>query len=62
MRDSSNPHEPLPQHPPITPRGLLVVAAMMAAFPATLFAIEHPIAVATSLLLIGAVTTAIGRE
>lgn len=61
MRDSSNPHEPPPQHPPLTARGLLVVAVAIAAFPAALFAIEHPLAVATSLLLMGAITTVISR-
>lgn len=62
MIDSSNPHEPPPRHPPLTPRGLLVVVAAIAAFPATLFAIDFPVGAATTLLLIGAITTVISRE
>ena len=61
MREYSDPHEPSPHHPQITPGGLLVTAALLAAVPATLFAVEHPTAAATSLLLIGAVGTAFGR-
>lgn len=62
MRDPSNPHETPPRYPPLTPRRLLVDAVVIAAFLAALYAIEHPIAAATSLLLVGAVTAAIRWE
>ena len=62
MIDSSPSHEPPPDHPSITPRGLLVAFAVVAAVPAALFAVEHPTAIATSLLCLGAVAAAIDRE
>jgi hypothetical protein len=43
-------------------RALLVVAALVAAFPVTLFAIEHPTAVSASLLVAGAVAAAVSQE
>jgi hypothetical protein len=62
MRQRSNPHEPPSDYPPITLRALLVVAALVAAFPVTLFAIEHPTAVSASLLVAGAVAAAVSQE
>lgn len=62
MREHSDPHEPSPHHPQITPRGLLVVAGLLATVPLALYAVEHPSAAATSLLLVGAAATAVSRE
>ncbi|SFS11871.1 hypothetical protein SAMN05216559_3963 [Halomicrobium zhouii] len=59
MRDTRNPHEPPPPPPPITPPRLLAIAAGIAAFPAILYAIEHPTAAAAALLSFGVVATAV---